>query len=132
MSMAPAFGEPQSAHSVPHSRDMGAAADGVVGIVVNQTITPNGYEFYRIFSILWSEDLDSRDYSLNIQERLSKRYGNSVEIYLGQKRVYSAVLPFKYDQLKALCEKAVEETKTNIVGLSMQASDDTDIIKDEM
>lgn len=111
---------------------MGGAADGMVGVVVNQTITPNGYEFYRIFSILWSENPDSGDYSLSIKEQLSKRYGNRVGVYLGQRLVYSAVLPLKYDGLKTLCEKAVEDTKTNLVSLSMQAQDDADIVREEM
>jgi hypothetical protein len=130
--VAPVYGQPHSMQPVPGSRDMGVAADGMVGIVVNQTITANGYEFYRIFSILWSEDPDSRNYSLSIKERLSKRYGNRVDVYLGQKLVYSAVLPLKYDGLQTLCEKAVEDTQTNIASLSIQASDDTDIVREEM
>ena len=132
VAMVSAYGQPQSVQSVPRNRDMGVAADGIVGIVVNQTITTNGYEFYRIFSILWSEKLESKDYSLDIRERLSKRYGNHIDVYLGQKRVYSTFLPLKYDGLQALCEKAVEETQTNIVTLSMQAPDATDIVRDEM
>lgn len=132
VAMASAYGQPQSVQPVHGSRDMGVAADGVVGVVVNQTITPNGYEFYRIFSILWSEKPDSRDYSLNIKERLSKRYGNRAEVYLGQRLVYSSVLPVKYEGLHELCEKAVEETEGNIVSLSMQVHDDSDIARDEM
>ena len=130
--MMPAYGQPQSAQAVSSSKDMGMAADGMAGVVVNETITPIGYEFYRIFSILWSENPDSTNYSLSIKERLSKRYGNRVDIYLGQKLVYSAVLPVKYDGLQTLCEKAVEDAQTNIVALSVQTSDDTDIVSEEM
>jgi curli production assembly/transport component CsgE len=128
--MASAYGQPQSLQSFPASKDMGEAADGMMGVVVNQTLTPIGYEFYRIFSILWSEKPDSGDYSLNIKERLSKRYGNRVEVYLGQKLMYAAVLPFKYDGLHTLCEKAVEDTQTNIAGLIMQVQDNIDIVRD--
>ena len=108
------------------------AADGMAGVVVNETITPIGYEFYRIFSILWSENPDSTNYLLSIKERLSKRYGNRVDIYLGQKLVYSAALPVKYDVLQTLCERAVEDTQTNLVALSVQTSDVTDIVSEEM
>ena len=114
------------------SGDLGAAADGMVGIVVNQTITPNGYEFYRIFSLLWSEKPDSGAYSLSIKESLSKRYGNRVDIYLGQQRVYSAALPQKYDGLHTLCGQAVEETQTNLVALSLQKNNDADIAQEKM
>lgn len=132
VSIASAYGQPQSLQPVPGSKDMGAAADGMAGVVVNQTVTPGGYEFYRIFSILWSENPNSRDYPLSIKERLSKRYGNRVDVYLGQKLVYSAVLPLKYDGLHELGEKAVEDTQTNIITLTLQAPDDTDIVREEM
>lgn len=132
VAMVPAYGEPQSVQPVSVGKDMGDAADGMKGVVVNQTITPIGYEFYRIFSLLWSEKPDANDYSLHIRERLSNRYGNRIDIYLGQQRVYSAVLPIKYDSLQTLCEKAVEETQTNIVSLSLQGPDSSDIVRSEM
>lgn len=132
MAASVGYARPLPVQPVPHSRDLGEAADGISGIVVNQTITQNGYEFYKIFSLLWSENPDSRNYSLNIQERLSKRYGNQIDIYLGQKRVYSGALPTKYYSLFALCEKAVDETQTNIISLAMQMSDDVDIVREEM
>jgi len=128
MVIANAFGQEVP---VPHG-DLGPAADGMVGVVVNQTITPNGYEFYRSFSILWSENPDSRNYSLSIKERLSKRYGNRVDVYLGQKLVYTAALPIRYEGIQSLCEKAVEDTQSNIVTLSMQSTNDADISGDEM
>ena len=111
--------------------DLGAAADGIAGLVVNQTLTNVGYDFYRIFSILWSEKSDTGNYSLSVQERLSKRYGNQVGIYLGQRRVFNTVLPQKYDGLRSLGEKAVEEVQANILALRMM-SDDEDILKDEL
>lgn len=127
--MASAYGQTKSA---PRGMDLGAASDGMVGVVVNETVTPNGNEFYRMFTLLWSEKPDSRNYALHIQERLSKRYGNRIGIYLGQKQVYAAVLPLKYDGLHELCEKAVEETQANIVTLSLQIPDVIDIVREEM
>jgi hypothetical protein len=123
----------QPSKTVPRSRDMGAAADGITGIVVNGTITPNGYEFYRLFTTLWSEKLESREYSLHIDELLSKRYGNKIVVYFGQKPVYSAALPLKYPDLKAMCEKAVEETQSNILAsMLMLGVDDADIVREQI
>jgi hypothetical protein len=116
---------------VPRGHDLGAAADGIAGLVVNQTLTNAGYDFYRIFSILWSEKADSGKYSLSVQERLSKRFGNQVGIFLGQRRVFFTPLPQRYDGLKSLGEKAVEEVQANILTLSIM-SDDEDILKDEL
>ena len=131
---ASAYGEPQAAPSVPHRGvDLGDTADGIVGLVVNGTVTPNGYEFYKLFTILWSEKPESRQYSLHIEERLSKRYGNQVTVYWGQKSLFTSVLPLKYDALKKLCEDAVEKTQGNIAAFLIErAPDETDIAREEI
>lgn len=115
-------------------RDLGVASEGVMGIVVNQTLTQNGYEFYRLFTQMWVERPEARNYSLSIREKLSKRYGNRMDVYLGQKVAYSVALPNKYDRLRAACEQAVEETQANLAALSLTANgaDDLDIVREEM
>ena len=126
-----AYGQQQPVKSAPHrNEDMGEAADGIVGIVVNQTMTPNGNEFYKEFTILWSERPESREYSLHIDEGLSKRYGNQIWIYWGQKLLYSTPLPLKYEDLKKLCEDAVEKIQAKIIASIMeQGPDETDIVR---
>lgn len=125
-------GADQSATPSHRSRDMGDAGDGIKGLVVNETITPNGYEFYRMFALDWSEKANSREYSLHVREKLSKRFGNRVEIFLGERPVYSKVLPAKYEQLRTQCAQAADEVEANIVSMVLQASDDTDIVRDEI
>jgi hypothetical protein len=126
-----AYGQEQPAKHAPHrNEDLGEAADGIAGIVVNQTVTPNGNEFYKQFTILWSERPESREYSLSIDEGLSKRYGNQIWIYWGQKLMYSTPLPLKYADLKKLCEEAVEKIQAKIVAsLTEQGPDEIDIVR---
>jgi len=102
------------------SQERHATSDGIKGLIVNQTISANGYEFYLIFTELWRDKPDGENYSLNIVERPSKRYGNQVFVYFGQRRVYSGFLPFKYDGIRPVCEKAVEESYSNIITLGME------------
>ena len=71
-------------------------------------------------------------YSLNVQERLSKRYGNQVTVYLGQKIVFNGVLPQKYDQLKELADKAATETQANLVLLLIMPETNVDIGSDQV
>jgi len=120
------------AASTRQSRDLGEAGDGLLGMVVNQTMSVNGYEFYRMFYLLWSEKAESLKYSLNVQERLSKRYGNQVTVYLGQKIVFNGVLPQKYDQLKELADKAATETQANLVLLLIMPETNVDIGSDQV
>jgi hypothetical protein len=126
-----AYGQQQPIKLAPrHNEDMGEAADGIAGIVVNQTVTPNGNEFYKEFAILWSERPESREYSLHIDEGLSKRYGNQIWIYWGQRLMYSTPLPLKFADLKKLCEEAVEKIQAKIVASLMeQGADENDIVR---
>lgn len=120
----------KSPRPLSSSRDLGEPADGIAGLVVNQTLTGLGNEFYKIFSIQWSETEESRRYSLSVQERLSRRSGNFVNVYFGQKRVFNAVLPNKYVELRALGEKAVGEIQAFIVALALEAGNE-DIAREE-
>jgi len=110
-----------------------SSADGVTGLVVNQTVTAGGYDFYLLFTEIWRTRPDSENHVLSIVERPSKRYGNQVSIFLGQTRVYFGTLPRKYDQLRQLCEQAVETTLANIVALVLDTatSGQTDLGKVE-
>ena len=118
--------------NIPNYIVVGEAGDGILGLVVNQTISTNGYEFYRMFYLLWSEKPDSLKYSLNVQEKLSKQRGNQVIVYLGQKVIFSGVLPLKYEQLKELSTKAAEETQANLVMLLLEPTKDADIDSDQV
>ena len=108
-------------------------ADGVAGLVVNQTVTTGGYDFYLLFTEIWRARPDSELHMLSIVERPSKRYGNQIGIFLGQTRIYNGVLPRKYEQLRPLCEQAVEQTLANIVTLALDepASGQVDLGKSE-
>jgi curli production assembly/transport component CsgE len=110
------------------------SADGVTGLVVNQTVTTGGYDFYLLFTEVWRTRPDSENHVLSIVERPSTRYGNQVSVFLGQTRVYSGVLPRKYEQLRPLCEQAVETILANIVAMLLDTptSGQTDLGKTEL
>jgi hypothetical protein len=140
LEVAAADGEPER-ENVPavvasSGRDLGPAADGIRGLVVNQTITARGYDFYQIFSILWSEKPDSGNYSLSVQERhllsgQGLRKTSQVGIFLGQKQVFSALLPWKREGVEDLGERAANEILANITAAMIEFTSD-DIARAEL
>ena len=96
------------------------------GIVVNQTFTQGGQEFYRRFSDFWREKSDFESYTLVIVERPSRRYGNQVAVSYGQKVVFAGSLPIKTDAIRALSGDAVEKAYANIISLSLRMTGDRD------
>jgi curli production assembly/transport component CsgE len=109
-------------------------ADGIKGLIVNQTITTGGYEFFRSFTEFWRQRPEAENYSLNIIERPSKRYGNQIWIFFGQTRVYAGIVPLKYDRIRTVSEEAVDATIANLVAMSLEtpASGDPDVGKNEL
>jgi Curli assembly protein CsgE len=97
--------------------------DGVKGLVINQTVSGRGYEFYRVFSELWMLKPDSDNYSLSVVER-PQRYGNNfILIFLGQTRIYGGIVPRRFDQIRPLCEQAVDSALANIIANALEGGD---------
>jgi len=96
------------------------------GIVVNQTFTPGGQEFYRRFTDFWREKSDFVSYTLVILERPSRRYGNIIFVSYGQRVMYSSGLPVKIDAIRAMSSDAVDKSYANIISLSLRFSGDSD------
>ena len=85
------------------------------GIVVNQTFTPGGMEFYRRFTDYWREQPNYDQYNLVIIERPSRRYGNSIFVVQNQEIVFSGSLPIKADAISALSLDATQKVYAKIV-----------------
>lgn len=96
------------------------------GIVVNQTFTQSGQEFYRRFTDYWREKPDFEAYTLSIVERPSRRFGNQVSIVYGQKPVFVGNLPVKIDAIRNLSADAVEKVHANIITMSLKFTGDRD------
>jgi len=90
------------------------------GIVVNQTFTPGGMEFYRRYTDFWREKPDFEKYNLVILERPSRRFGNLIFVVQDQQVVFSGTLPIKLDAISALSLDAVEKVYANILSQSLQ------------
>ena len=118
----------------PVQRPLADATSDNFGIVVNQTTTLNGHEFYRSFTDYWREKPDYERYSLVIVERPSKRFGNQVLVQMGQKMLFNGALPTKIDALRRYGGEAVEKAYANILSLALRQPGmrEDDIAEDEL
>lgn len=97
-----------------------------IGLVVNQTYTAGGLEFFRRFSDFWREKSDVDRYTLTILERPSRRFGNQVMVSLGQRPVYVAALPLKADAIRNASLEAVEQVYASAVASNLRFNDRPD------
>ena len=104
------------------------------GIVVNQTFTATGQEFYRRFTDFWREKPDFESYTLVILERPSSRFGSRVVVSYGQTVVFTGNLPVKTDAIRALGAEASEKAYASVIAanLRIDGASDPDIGPNEI
>jgi curli production assembly/transport component CsgE len=83
-------------------------AESYGGVVVNQTITVAGQEFFQYFVALWRERELSERFAITVIERPSARWGGQVWVEFAQRRVFQAPLSSARAGLRSLSEQAVD------------------------
>jgi curli production assembly/transport component CsgE len=107
--------------------------DGIAGILVNQTISAQGLEFYRVFAESWRDKQDAESHSLTVVERPSRRTGNQIWIVDGQRRVLTLALPYRFDRIRAVAEQAADASYADVISrLIPSLAVDADIGADEL
>lgn len=111
-----------------HAQGRGPASDTTddIGLIINQTYTSGGLEFFRRFSDFWREKSDVDRYTLTVLERPSRRFGNQVMVSLGQRPVYAAALPLKADAIRAVSLEAVDRVYASAIASNLRFNDRAD------
>ncbi len=83
-------------------------ADSYGGVVVNQTVTVAGQEFFQHFVALWRERELSERFAIAVVERPSARWGGQIWVEFAQRRVFQSPLSSARSGLRSLSERAVD------------------------
>jgi curli production assembly/transport component CsgE len=103
----------------PNRRDRKVPSETYGGVVVNQTITVAGQNFYQCFVAFWRDKVMSDRYAISIHERPSARWGTQVWVEYAQKRVFQALLPSSIANIKALSEQAAEVAQQKVIDVEV-------------
>ena len=103
------------------------------GVVVGQTVTVAGQDFYQYFSSLWRDKPTNEKYSITVRERPSARLGNLVWIEYERMTLFQALLPVSRSQIRPVSEQAVEIAWQRLMELEIERKffNDADLAKDE-
>ncbi|RYY81802.1 MAG: hypothetical protein EOO24_41510 [Comamonadaceae bacterium] len=112
---APAQDQPLGAPSRPADLTKPLGEDPYGGVVVNQTITLVGHEFYRSFVAAWRERPGSDRYTLTVGERPTAQLGSQVWVDYGRRRVFQTFLPPARARVSGFGERAAALTYENVV-----------------
>jgi hypothetical protein len=108
-------------------------SEGVSGVVVANTMTPAGYQFYRLFALAWRDKPESERYSLSVVESRGRQRFTLVNVYYANQSLFSAIVPSRYPALQALVDQSLEAVSSRLLTLELGASEsDPDMAADEM
>ena len=107
--------------STVQAKNKSSTAEMYGGVVVNQTITMIGQEFYQEFMALWREKEQIERFMLSIHERASARQGSQIWVAFGEKRVFQAQLPSTRSRVRDLSQQAVEIAYQQVIDADLQA-----------
>ena len=107
--------------------------DNYAGIVVNQTITVAGADFFQYFIVAWRDNERVDHYAISINERPTARFGSQIWINYGQNRVFQTFLPPARSALKSIALSAAEIVYQTVIEADVQRwlFRDPDLARDE-
>ncbi|KQQ87022.1 CsgE family curli-type amyloid fiber assembly protein [Massilia sp. Leaf139] len=85
-----------------------SARDLFDGIVIDQTITRAGKDFYQLFSASWFDQPLAERYTVSVRELPSARFGSQIIVTFGNRRIYQGQISPNRNQNKRVSETAVE------------------------
>lgn len=69
------------------------------GIVMDETMSKAGRDFYEVFFSIWVKPKDFKNYYIKIKERPFRMNSTLIEVYVSDVLVYQAVLKRRYDDI---------------------------------
>jgi hypothetical protein len=109
----------------PPSRSQLLDEQGLTGVVVNQTFTRQGQDFYRLFTqgVQEQELLQTR--LLSVVEKPSRRSGNRITVFSGQTLLFEGILPFKIEKLASFTTQVLDSVTANLAAMIIESSEMT-------
>jgi len=84
----------------------------ITGLIIEETMTKIGYEFYEYFFLLWeTPQTELKHYNIVITERASPSWGSLVEVKIGETTVWSRMLRPRSEEIEESAKQAIEATK---------------------
>jgi len=85
----------------------------ISGLIIEQTMTKIGYDFYEYFFLLWEapEGISVRDYNIFINERASPMWGSWVRVGVDETTVWSRVLRPRSEEIEDAAKQAIAATR---------------------
>lgn len=88
----------------------------ISGLIIEETMTKIGYEFYEYFFLLWEPPQEKIGrYNILISEKASPMWGSSVTVNVDENIVWSVMLRPRSEEIEEAVKQAIEATKNYLL-----------------
>jgi len=77
------------------------------GIIMDETMSKSGREFYELFFAYWVKPLGYTNYYLKIKERPFQFNNTLIEVYLKEQLIYQQMMKRRFDEVEQMAKSAV-------------------------
>ncbi|WKN42130.1 CsgE family curli-type amyloid fiber assembly protein [Tunicatimonas pelagia] len=77
------------------------------GLVVDETVTKVGRDFYELFYQQWNAPISTINYSLFIRERPMNGLGSQIAIYINETEIFAQAVQPRHEVVESLAHYAV-------------------------
>ena len=78
------------------------------GLIVDETVTKSGRDFYQIFYSTWEAPPNANNYTISISEKPARGIATILMIDINDNRVVETPLQPRYDIIESIAEQAVQ------------------------
>ncbi|HEX7387135.1 MAG TPA: curli production assembly/transport protein CsgE [Castellaniella sp.] len=94
--------------------------DPLRGIVINRTMTVLGWDFYTDFSAVWRSLYPDSEFTLNVAERPTAKYGSEIWVIYRDRPLFHTFLSPARSRVRGIAKQAVEAVHQGITQLEEQ------------
>ena len=104
--------------------------DEITGLIIEQTMTKIGYDFYEYFFLLWEAPRTTgiQDYNIYINERTSPMWGVWIWINVNEAKVWSKILRPRSAEIEEAAKEAVEVTREYLINYEQYQFETEDMV----
>ncbi|MBK3518353.1 CsgE family curli-type amyloid fiber assembly protein [Carboxylicivirga marina] len=85
------------------------------GIVMDETMSKSGREFYELFFSYWRKPVGYKNYFIKIKERPFRMNNTVIEVYLKEQLLYQQMMRRRYDEVEMMAKQAVGVVEQQII-----------------
>ena len=104
--------------------------DEITGLIIEQTMTKIGYEFYEYFFLFWEapQVAGIQDYNISINERASALWGSWVWIEVNGTTIWNSILRPRSEEVEEAAHEAIAATKEYLVNYDQYQFESADLV----